>query len=779
MAEFRKPLVNSKSRMDDFLRPILDSFTLRRQREWSYLQKHGTTIQGVVYIVANRPLEEVMRGAIRDVIQGRKFRIAVGGKRITGKCAASVDDIAIDESGGRLDLRLVFHNSDSPKELLWLRWELTGDNRFLQARYTVRGAKTEPDGSPTAVTMSLARGIIDLLDSYLYELGFGTDIQLTYPQKGWAGAAQSLDLTIEGSAFLTGARHGNAFVSEIAKVLRKTPTEPRTTYDEVTWLVQLSNNRSSEGSLSGVLLCQPSVYAPRSVKTLHTVVSCVVSFKPILSLPNYRPGLKLSFGLIGELKSIDRVVLTSVALDFVKLIERSMIASGAVVCGEQKNAVAMIEHAWEVFDSIHQRRPNKLPSASGPPLTTPGASSMQPFTAPSIAPVSAQNSARNSTPGGTLNLTPTEDHTAWLFEEPRTVEIRRWPSAQDFCEAIQSPRSCFDDPNLQELELELDSLGLPKVASGAFACVFRMAGKDSDWAIRCFTTRIKDQFLRYERISRRLKKLGDDLPYTVDFEYLHNGINLDGAWYPILKMQWVAGTSINDYVERHLKDAARLEQLRKDFSTMLRQLHERGIAHGDLQHGNIMVRNDALVLLDYDGMFVPELTGFWSPEKGHPNYQHPSRGSHHFNKNLDNFSGWLVDSALLALGKAPELWCKFGAGDESLLFRRTDLAVPHDSPLIQMLRDHQDQELAERGRDLCVLLSMEQEDIPPVFLTSEERASNRWKTEVDQVPAVSATASISPAEEVVHVTADLSANNTSPVQPESEGEAPWWLDQHD
>ncbi|QLQ08322.1 MAG: hypothetical protein HZY76_21580 [Anaerolineae bacterium] len=55
----------------------------------------------------------------------------------------------------------------------------------------------------------------------------------------------------------------------------------------------------------------------------------------------------------------------------------------------------------------------------------------------------------------------------------------------------------------------------------------------------------------------------------------------------------------------------------------MRNLQTHGIAHGDLQHGNVLVAADELRLIDYDGMYVPPLSGRESHEIGHRNYQHP------------------------------------------------------------------------------------------------------------------------------------------------------------
>ena len=48
-------------------------------------------------------------------------------------------------------------------------------------------------------------------------------------------------------------------------------------------------------------------------------------------------------------------------------------------------------------------------------------------------------------------------------------------------------------------------------------------------------------------------------------------------------------------------------------------------AHGDLQHGNVLVDQEGqLRLVDFDSVWIPQLQGQPAPtESGHPNYQPP------------------------------------------------------------------------------------------------------------------------------------------------------------
>src|SRR5690606_3395463 len=96
-----------------------------------------------------------------------------------------------------------------------------------------------------------------------------------------------------------------------------------------------------------------------------------------------------------------------------------------------------------------------------------------------------------------------------------------------------------------------------------------------------------------------------------------------------------------------------------DFLRLVKELETFNIAHGDLQHGNIIVKNNQMVLIDYDGMYFPELVGLATNEVGHINYQHPQRTARHFNKDIDRFASIIIYIGLKAVSINPSLWKKY------------------------------------------------------------------------------------------------------------------------
>jgi ankyrin repeat protein/predicted Ser/Thr protein kinase len=223
---------------------------------------------------------------------------------------------------------------------------------------------------------------------------------------------------------------------------------------------------------------------------------------------------------------------------------------------------------------------------------------------------------------------------------------------------------------------------MPRPVTGAFASVYSVRSGGKRWAVRCFKQQFPDYQQRYSAIGAYLKKA--KLSYTVDFEFLAKGILVNGSWYPIVKMEWVEGRQLNEYVRDFRQAPEKLAALAARWRDMTKALSAAGIAHGDLQHGNVLVVGDQLRLVDYDGMFVPALRGRGSNERGHPSYQHPRRTGSHFDASIDRFSNLAILVALRALALRPELWQKFN-NDDNLLFREGDYKNPTTSDLFRKL----------------------------------------------------------------------------------------------
>lgn len=313
-----------------------------------------------------------------------------------------------------------------------------------------------------------------------------------------------------------------------------------------------------------------------------------------------------------------------------------------------------------------------------------------------------------------------------------------WPTPSDYQDAIQNPHICFQDPELKTGSVVLGPSGLPKVASGNFASVYEIHNRARKWAVRCFLRQVSDQQRRYSLLSQYLEGL--KLPILVEFEYLSQGILVKGKWYPIVKMEWVEGEPLHTYVEKILNDSKRLLSLAAQWRGLVNSLRGNNLAHGDLQHGNILVTPQGqMVLVDYDAIFLPTLRGERSPELGHPNYQHPNRTPDDYDERLDNFSALVIYTSLRALAADPSLWHQFHTGD-NLIFEAKDFKAPDKSLLFQRLKISQDKDVQELAKILerCCLGTMAR---VPDF---EKVVSSLYPTQLNVSLATSQTPTPSP-----------------------------------
>jgi hypothetical protein len=263
------------------------------------------------------------------------------------------------------------------------------------------------------------------------------------------------------------------------------------------------------------------------------------------------------------------------------------------------------------------------------------------------------------------------------------MSSNNWPSHTDYQDSIQNPQICFEEPVLKTAEVTCDMLGLPKVMSGNFASVYSVTTGADRWAIRCFVRQVLGQQGRYARLCQHLCGLG--LPCMVTFDYFLRGIKVRNEWYPIVRMQWVEGLPMNNWVEDNSNNPAALRDLAAKLRVLMRSLREHLLAHGDLQHGNVMITpQNELRLVDYDGMYTPAFKGK-SPEMGHANFQHPRRTPDFYNEDLDNFAALVIYTSLLGTAADEGLFKKFYSGDNILLVSK-DYQNPGQSAAIQALK---------------------------------------------------------------------------------------------
>ncbi len=286
----------------------------------------------------------------------------------------------------------------------------------------------------------------------------------------------------------------------------------------------------------------------------------------------------------------------------------------------------------------------------------------------------------------------------------------RYPSRSDYCCSIRNPSFAFrKKDSFTGRDVDLDSAlvkgaavervhanGMRDVwsASGSFAIAFKYETPfpQKTWAVRCLYRSTFDVTQHYRQALRHLKR-NPCQKYFVDFDFLQEGIRVQGKCYPILKMEWVEGSNLKKFIKANLRNPGKLRELADRWVELVRDLQLAGIAHGDFQHGNVLVVEEygrlALKLIDYDSLYFTKARQIAEDSiKGISNYQHPLRQSlAHRCLEIDTFPAIVIYLSILALERNYKLWNNYDLDNtEGLLFAEADFLNPQQSSVFRNLR---------------------------------------------------------------------------------------------
>jgi hypothetical protein len=291
--------------------------------------------------------------------------------------------------------------------------------------------------------------------------------------------------------------------------------------------------------------------------------------------------------------------------------------------------------------------------------------------------------------------------------------MTRFPSASAYQVALQHPVDALVHPDLRGATIAETMLGAPRAYSGARAAVFPIDLPAGKFALKCFVGNQPGIARRYRAI---LAFNGSDGGVSVEpGKWLEDAVMVDGQSVPALLTPWIDGQSLNAFVAQNLGSPAKIARIAIRWFEMIDSLEAYGLAHADLQHGNVLVTEAEgevdLRLIDFDGAFVPALRRLGPLDAGHRHYQHPDRSRGDYNAKIDRFSAIVIHVALKALATRPDLWARHDTS-ENMLFTARDFLEPGSSQLFAELQTIPEvAHLSEALRSCCLVRPS---DVPPL-----------------------------------------------------------------
>lgn len=290
---------------------------------------------------------------------------------------------------------------------------------------------------------------------------------------------------------------------------------------------------------------------------------------------------------------------------------------------------------------------------------------------------------------------------------------------EDWAEEMIDISASVLDPELRSGTVKTSNatgITKPLGISGSYATVFQVdCPQGRSWALRCFLS--SEVFNSIHVFKQRYDYLmyGSRGGYFVESRFIQDGIRMGGRIWPIVKMQWIKGETLHDFLSKNYRDRTAVAEIAELFLAGQKTLQLNEISHGDLSSTNVMVLQSggrySLKLIDYDSIYSPTIKHLEAPQPASPNYRHPaiSKANYkqYYSPRSDNFATLVIYLSLLAISEKPRLWTDFNLGidgetDESKIILETkDFAGVGSRPIWHELEGIQNDKVT-RLRDLLI-----------------------------------------------------------------------------
>ena len=254
-------------------------------------------------------------------------------------------------------------------------------------------------------------------------------------------------------------------------------------------------------------------------------------------------------------------------------------------------------------------------------------------------------------------------------------------------EAIKNPANYFDTIN--DFFVEKDSRGEVLFFPSNFAVTFRVEIDRQKYAMKCYLQHVESRKEHFDKLEDFFKITKKD--YFVDYRFLANELTIyngnDVSTTDILLLPWIEGRTLHDEIfeAAHFGEVAKIENLRKIFTDLVKDFNDIGFVHGDLKPQNIIfeAKTNSLKIIDYDASWIQSISHITNNEIGTFWYQHPERANRSYGAKTDNYSIVLIIVSLMVIEKDTHFFEKYYNG-ENIIFSPEEIVCGKSAPFREL-----------------------------------------------------------------------------------------------
>ena len=260
-----------------------------------------------------------------------------------------------------------------------------------------------------------------------------------------------------------------------------------------------------------------------------------------------------------------------------------------------------------------------------------------------------------------------------------------WPQAPEYAAALADGSLDLTPLLAGQPEFVHRRFAQPVGRTGSSAVVYPIEVDHQRKALRLFTRASEVPIERYRRLA---DEHFDETPLEIP-QLVPNSVVVDGVAFPALVGPWIEGPNLDDWVDQRVDegDVGALIAMRGQWLDIVRSMQVQPMAHGDLQHGNVIVAaNNQIELVDLDGVWTPSTADLVPNERGHEHYQHPRfTPDQDWNQFADTFPAAVISLGLAIACEDPNFWRQSRARSEDQMVIGAEHFANIDHPLWQVL----------------------------------------------------------------------------------------------